>query len=163
MASSVALRVATPNDEAFLLQLYATTRPEVAHFGWDSAEQQAFISMQFQMQTRSYAMQFPNADHDIITYDGRNAGRVIVNRTSTALSLTDIAVLPDLRGNGIATAVIERLQDEAARTGRDVELTVERMNAGAFQLYRKLGFEVTREDQVHLAMKWSPTKKQVPK
>ncbi|MBV9241181.1 MAG: GNAT family N-acetyltransferase, partial [Acidobacteria bacterium] len=75
------------------------------------------------------------------------------------LSLTDIAVLPEFRRNGIATTVIQRLQEEAARTGRDVELSVERMNENAFQLYRDLGFEVTGESQVHLSMRWSPTTK----
>jgi len=159
MSADVILRAVTASDEAFLLRLYGSTRPEVAQFGWDKAEQQAFIMMQFQMQLRSYEQQFPNAEQSILTYQGRSAGRVIVHRTPTAVSLTDIAVLPEFRGKGIATAVIERLKDEAIRTGRNVELTVERMNANAFQLYRKLGFEVSGESQVHLMMKWSPTKK----
>ena len=163
MSTDVVLRAVTPNDEAFLLRLYGSTRPEIAQFGWDAAEQQAFITLQSQMQTRSYAMQYPNAEHSVIKYRGQSAGRVIVDRTAAAVSLTDIAILPEFRGQGIATTVIKRLKEEAARTGRDIELTVERMNANAFQLYRKLGFEVTGENQVHLAMKWSPTKNHVKK
>ena len=114
MMANVGLRSVTPNDEDFLLRLYGTTRPEVSLFGWDDAEKQAFITMQFQMQARSYAMEFPNAEHSVITYGGKSAGRAIVNRTPTAISLTDIAVMPEFRGKGIATTVIERLQDEAA-------------------------------------------------
>ena len=163
MSADVVLRAVTPNDEAFLLRLYGSTRPEIAQFGWDAAEQQAFITMQSQMQTRFYAMQYPNAEQSVITYQGQSAGRVIVDRAPAANSLTDIAVLPEFRGKGIATTVITRLQEEATRTGRDIDLTVERMNASAFHLYRKLGFEVTGEDQIHLAMKWSPAKNQVKK
>lgn len=159
MATSVVLRAATPDDEVFLLQLYGTTRPEVAQFGWDEAEQQAFITMQYQMQTRSYDMQHPNAEHSVIIYEGRSAGRLIVDRTATAIELTDIAVLPEFRGKGIASTLIQRLQEEAARTGVDVDLTVDRTNSNAFHLYRKLGFEVAGETQIHFAMKWSPTNK----
>src|SRR3569623_2003586 len=97
--------------------------------------------MQFQMQTMSYAMQFPNAEQRVIKFQGLDAGRLIVDRTSTAISLTDIAVLPEFRGKGIATTVSERLQEKATRTGRNVELTVERMNERAFELYRRLAFE----------------------
>lgn len=163
MIADVALRPVTPNDDAFLMRLYGTTRPEIEQFGWSKAEKQAFISMQFQMQTRSYAMQFPEADINIITFEGQNAGRVIINRTAIAISLTDIAVMPEFRGRGIAMTVIERLQEEAAQIGRDVELSVERMNANAFRLYRKLGFDLVGEDQVYLAMRWSPTKKKTSK
>jgi ribosomal protein S18 acetylase RimI-like enzyme len=163
MIADVGLRPVTSNDEAFLLRLYATTRPEIDHFGWGEAEKQAFVAMQFQMQTRSYAMQFPDAEISVITVEGEDAGRVIVNRTPTAISLTDIAVLPEFRGKGIATTVIERLQEEAARTDRDIKLSVERMNERAFQLYRSLGFEVTGEDQVYLTMRWLPANQKAAK
>ena len=163
MIADVGLRPVTSNDEAFLLRLYATTRPEIDHFGWGEPEKQAFVAMQFQMQTRSYAMQFPDAEISVITVEGEDAGRIIVNRTPTAISLTDIAVLPEFRGKGIATTVIERLQEEAARTDRDIKLSVERMNERAFQLYGSLGFEVTGEDQVYLTMKWSPANQKAAK
>jgi ribosomal protein S18 acetylase RimI-like enzyme len=158
MQAEIVLRAVTPDDEAFLLNLYATTRPEVAQLGWGDAEQQAFIAMQFQMQTRSYAMQCPNAEQSILTKNGETVGRVIVDRTPTAVSLIDIAVLPEFRGQGIATAVLELLQEEVVSADRDVLLTVERMNVTAFNLYRKLGFEIAGEDQIYFSMKWSPTK-----
>jgi ribosomal protein S18 acetylase RimI-like enzyme len=163
MSADVVLRAVTPSDEAFLLRLYGSTRPEISQFEWGDAEQLAFITMQSQMQTRSYALQHPKAEHSVITYQGQSAGRVIVDRKAACVSLTDIAVLPEFRGKGIATTVIKRLQEEAAHTGRGVELSVERTNANAFKLYRKLGFEVTGESQIHLVMKWSPTTNLVKK
>lgn len=158
MAATVALRAVKPGDDAFLLRLYGTTRTEVSEFGWDEAERQAFIAMQFNAQTRSYAMQHPKAEHSVVTYSGQDAGRLIVDRAPTSLLLTDIAVLPEFRGKGIATTIIQRLQEEAGRTGRDIELTVDKMNPNAFRLYQKLGFNVTAETEIHLAMKWSPAK-----
>src|SRR5436305_1584692 len=129
----VVLRAVTSADEEFLVRLYGSTRPEIAMFGWDDAEQHAFIRMQFDMQRRSYAIQSPNAEHSIIIHQKRQAGRLIVDRDPAAISLADIAVLPEYRGKGIATKIIGRLQDEASRAGRSIELTVERMNGGAFQ------------------------------
>src|SRR5256885_4338244 len=128
MSPDVVLRAVTPDDDAFLVKLYGTTRPEVSMFGWDTAEQQAFVRMQFDMQTRSYTPQYPNAEHSIITLSRRDAGRLIVNRSADAITLTDIAVLPEFRGRGIATSILERLQGEAVRNNRPLDLTVERTN-----------------------------------
>jgi ribosomal protein S18 acetylase RimI-like enzyme len=158
MPASTALRSVTRRDDAFLLRLYGTTRTDVEHFGWDDAERHAFVTMQFNAQTRANAMQHPKAEQSILTYQGRDAGRILVDRAGRSLHLIDIAVLPEFRGKGIGTTIISRLQEEAARTKRDIDLSVEITNPSAFQLYRKLGFVVTGETQTHLSMKWSPTK-----
>jgi ribosomal protein S18 acetylase RimI-like enzyme len=159
MPADIGLRAVTPSDDAFLLRLYGTTRPDVAMFGWDAAEQQAFLRMQFDVQARSYSMQSPDSEQSVIMFDGGNAGRLIVDRSGSDISLTDIAVLPEFRGKGIATTIITRLQREAGRTGRSIHLSVDRMNAKAFQLYRKLGFDVVDEGQLQLSMRWTPDKK----
>ena len=65
------LQPVRPEDEPFLFELYASTRgDEMALVGWDKAQQEAFLRMQFNAQRSSYAMQFPNADYRIIAHDG---------------------------------------------------------------------------------------------
>lgn len=155
MGPDIQLRSTTEADQPFLLGLFASTRPEIAQLGWDDAAQQAFISMQFAMQTRSYGMQFPSAEHSIILFEGAAAGRMIVTREARSIQLTDIAVLPLYRSRGIAATLIRQLQEEAAKAGKPVELTVDRSNSPALQLYRKLGFEVTGENEIHLSMRWT--------
>ena len=156
MGPEIQLRAVTAEDQPFLLDLFASTRPEIAQLGWGEAEQQAFIAMQFAMQSRSYGVQFPGAEHSIILYDTAPAGRMIVNRGELRIQLTDIAVLPLYRGRGIAATVIERLQEEAAEAKKPIELTVDRSNSNALDLYTKLGFEITGENQLHLSMRWTP-------
>ena len=51
----------------------------------------------------------------------------------------DIALLPEYRGRGIGTALLEELLVEADATGRRVTIHVERFNP-ARRLYERLGF-----------------------
>jgi ribosomal protein S18 acetylase RimI-like enzyme len=151
----ITLREVQAEDEDFLLRLYASTRSEVAIFGWDAAAQQAFIKMQFDMQTRSYAMQFPAATHSIVLIDCERAGRILVDRGGERISLIDIAINPEHRGNGIGTAVIQQLQDQAANAALPLDLTVDKGNTRAFDLYRKLGFTATGENDLSIWMRWT--------
>ena len=154
MPVKVELRPVTPLDEEFLFRVYASTRRDVELFGWGPAETNAFIRSQFEMRSRSYAMQSPNARSFLILSDGRHAGSAIIDRSGTSISLTDIAVLPEFRGKGIATQVINGLIAEARDSGVPVVLSVDRTNAPAFGLYTKLGFEVVGEDAFSYAMRW---------
>ena len=58
--------------------------------------------------------------------------------------INNLAVLPEYRKGGIATAIIERvLADGALRGAHRATLEVRRSNEPALALYRKLGFMVT--------------------
>ncbi len=143
------------DDAEFLYQLYAETRhDEVAMFGWDEASAEAFLRMQFDLRTRSYAMQYPRAEDNVIMLDGCPAGRMIVDRRDDAIVLLDIAVVRTFRQRGIASLLIRRLQDESAAAHVPLTLHVDRLNQVAFSLYQKLGFEISGEDQIQFSMRW---------
>lgn len=157
--SSISLRPATQADEEFLYTVYASTRrDEVAAFGWDEAEQQAFLRMQFGLRERSYRMQFPFAEYSIILLDGAPAGQMIVNRTADAIQITDIAVLPEYRKNGIATSLIGDLQDESRKAGKPLTGHVDRQNEIALRVWSRLGFIVTGETEVLFEIEWNAPK-----
>ena len=66
------MRDATPDDEAFLFEVYASTSiEELEGFGWDDNQKQAFIKMQFLARERSQ----PRVDNKIILLDGRAVGQ----------------------------------------------------------------------------------------
>ena len=155
MNGSITLRPAADTDEDFLYAVYAATRSdEVAAFGWDPDAQQAFLRMQFTLRQRSYKMQFPAAEHSIITVDAAPAGRLIVNRTDKDIRLTDIAMLPAYRAKGIATFLIRQLQKEAGVAGKPIVLHVDKDNVNARSLYKALGFLVTSESDFMYEMEW---------
>jgi ribosomal-protein-alanine N-acetyltransferase len=71
--------------------------------------------------------------------DGELVGYVVCARYDTVWHVMNVAVDPDLRRRGIATALLTSLVD---RVGPDAQLTLEvrRSNAGAIALYEGLGF-----------------------
>jgi GNAT superfamily N-acetyltransferase len=151
------LRLATAADEPMLRRLYASTRAdEMALVPWTDAEKRSFCDMQFDAQDRHYRAEYRDARFDVVVVDGQPAGRLTVSRTQQCINVVDIAVLPEFRGGGIATALLEGLQAEARLTGRRVALAVEIQNPAA-ELYRRLGFAVTETVGIHQFMSWVPS------
>lgn len=156
MENKITIRPATEADADFLYAVYyGTRRDEVAAFGWDDGQADAFLRMQYTMQTRSYQMQYPAAGNSVIILDQLPAGRMLVDRGAGQILLIDIAVLPEYRKRGMATHVIGQLQDESAAGGKPVVLMVDKGNLPALSLYRSLGFDITAETDLMYEMKWA--------
>ena len=81
-------------------------------------------------------------------YLARDKGRQIVGfcsfwRVLDELHINNLAVVPEHRRRGVATALLRRVMEEAARFGiRRTMLEVRRSNTVARQLYERFGFVV---------------------
>ncbi|MDX6696150.1 MAG: hypothetical protein QOF02_3753 [Blastocatellia bacterium] len=156
----ICLRPCGPDDEPFLYQVYASTRrDEMAAWGWNEPQQEAFLRMQFNAQQRAYEWQFPGAEHSIILCDESPAGRMIVFRNDAELRLTDIALLPEYRSSGAGRFLVKELQAQAGASGLPLRLRVAKDNDGARRLYERLGFSLTGESDTHFTMEWLPASK----
>ena len=150
----ISLRLATPVDEDFLYQVYASTREdEMAIVPWTLEQKEAFVRMQFNAQRQSYRMQFPEATYEIILRDQVPIGRLILSRTDDRILLIDIALLPEYRHNGIGSTFIQDLQSESAKAGMPLRLYVETFNP-ALRLYERLGFLKMAENGIYYEMEW---------
>ena len=109
--------------------------------------------MQYQAQTRDYAERLPRAEHFIIEWEGEPAGRLLLNREADALRVVDIAVVPAMRGRGVASTVLKSLISEAEAADIPIRLSVWHDNP-AIALYRRLGFRVREESATHVEMEW---------
>ena len=148
------LRAARPEDDEFMLAVYASTRAEeMALVDWPAEQQDAFVRMQFDAQRRHYLLHHPAAEYAVILHDGVPAGRLIVDRSGDVLALIDIALLPTYRGLGIGGELIRALQEEATRTGKAIRLHVEVFNP-ARRLYDRLGFVPVGEVGIYHALEW---------
>ena len=146
------LRERKPEDEPFLLEVYASTRlEELEGLGWDDNQKQAFIRMQFLARERCY----PRVDDRIILLDGRPVGRMMVDRSETAILLRDIALLAEYRNAGIGGRLLQDLMDEATSAGKPIELHVV-ASSPAVRFYERLGFRRSGDDGAYLEMKWVP-------
>lgn len=156
MNERVALRPAGPEDEPFLFRVYASGREEeLSATGWDEAQKLAFLEMQFRAQSTSYRANL-RAWYDVIAVEGLDAGRILVDRSESVISLADIGLLPEYRGQGIGGALIRAVLDEAAQARLPVRLHVEPFNP-ALRLYQRLGFQPIGEHGFYIHMEWVPT------
>jgi len=152
-SGAITLRQAEPDDEAFLYRLYADARAEeMAAWGWNSAQQEGFLSLQFRAQQNHYR-EYPNTDHQIVIANGRPIGRMLVSELKDEFWLVDIALLTEYRNAGTGEALIRQLIDRAAAEGKSVRLHVEKNNR-AQRLYLRLGFRFVSDTGMYYLMEW---------
>lgn len=150
------LRPARPEDQDFLFQLYASTRmAEIAPLGWDESQKRAFLTLQFKAQQRWYETAYPLAEENIVMLDPRPVGRLILSRQDDAMILVDIALLPENRGQGFGTHLLQNVMRQCRSERLPLRLQVLKKNR-AHRLYERLGFVTTGDDQVYLQMEWRP-------
>lgn len=152
----IALRAATPADEPFLFEVYASTRrEELAATDWPQEAKDAFLHSQAAAQHAHYAEHYPEAEFQIIERDGQPVGRHYVAAWDDEFRLIDIALLPAARGHGIGQRLIAALLERARAAHKPVRLHVERENP-ARRLYERLGFRQVEDRGVYLFLEWLP-------
>lgn len=149
LQSAWSLRAVEPGDQPFLLALFCASRPDLAGLP------EPLLQMQFRAQTLSYGAQFPGMIDRIVLLQERAVGRLRTAELPEALRLVDIALLPEVRGNGLGTQLLQALQTRARELGHPIRLSVDPRNP-AQHLYRRLGFVVTADEGTRLEMIWTP-------
>ena len=153
--SSVTFRPVGPEDEAFLLELYASTRAEEMKIvPWIDEQREAFVKMQFIAQQEHYREKYPTASREVILRHGRPVGHRYVARLEQETRIVDITIAPAERNSGIGTFSIGELLKEANRIGKVVRIFVENYNP-SLRLFQRLGFRQVEEHGIHLLMEWS--------
>ena len=156
LTESITLRAATPDDAAFLLKLFASTRNDEFKFlDGDQSQLEALIKMQFNLQSQQYHSGYPNAEDSIILRTDEPVGRIFVDENDREITLIDIALLPLHRNSGIGAYLVGRLTGRAAAVEKAVRLHVLKTNR-AQHLYERLGFRKVDEDGMYFEMLASP-------
>jgi GNAT superfamily N-acetyltransferase len=151
----VSLRDVAPEDEEFLLGVYASTREEeVSQVEWPPGLKEAFLRSQFEAQRQQYFERFPDAEYKVILLDGRPSGRLWIGRDAEQIRLLDIALLPEAQNRGAGTLLVRRLIEEARASGKKLRHMIFVMNQDARRFYERLGFVVTEDVGAYLHMEW---------
>jgi ribosomal protein S18 acetylase RimI-like enzyme len=79
----------------------------------------------------------------------------VVDAGPSAIRLVDIALLPELRGQGLGRHILCALQGCAAGHGLALTLAVHHANPAARRLYAALGFRSMRQNDVSEQMMWN--------
>ncbi|WP_233836204.1 GNAT family N-acetyltransferase [Paraburkholderia sp. ZP32-5] len=142
--SAVSLHAANDTDEAFLADVFISTRwDEFSRTGWEPQRIEAFLRQQFQFQHTYYHEHYPHACFDVVLAGAEPVGRLYhawrPPQIGDEVRIIDIALLPAWRGKGIGTQLLHALIADAVREQLPVSLNVETDNP-AQALYRRLGF-----------------------
>jgi ribosomal protein S18 acetylase RimI-like enzyme len=148
------LRPEREDDLAFRFRLFCDARPDFAVLPLAAAVREQLMTMQFRAQTMTYRAQFPAARFDIIELEGAPIGRIVVDRSGTAVHIVDQALSPPLRNLGIGSTIMRALMDEAERAGLPLRLQVASDNAAALRLYLRLGFVPLGAGPSHAMLEW---------
>ncbi len=156
-AIAVTLRPSTPEDDAFLFEVYAgTRREELAQTPWDEAQKKTFLTFQFKAQHQHYQSEFADADFHVILDDDAPVGRLYVDRRADEIRILDIALLPEHRGRGIGGTLLDALLAEAEAQGTPVRIFVENHPPRARRFFERLGLEEAEDHGVSVLMAWRP-------
>jgi|APAra7269096613_1048513.scaffolds.fasta_scaffold07312_2 ribosomal protein S18 acetylase RimI-like enzyme len=149
---AIRLRAAEAADQEFLLELLASTRPDLSLI--DGPARAMLLRFQFDAQHAHYLQHFPHMEASVVLVSGQRAGRLYVARTPTEIRLLDISLMPDFRRRGIGGHLLTLLQDQARNRGLPLRLHVLQGNP-ARQLYERHGFQASVLEGLHLSMEWS--------
>ena len=139
-----ALRPAGPGDEALLLALFRSARPELELLPLPPEHVEAMIGLQLEAQRSGYRASYPEAIDWVIEQEDRPVGRLLVD-AGPPLTVVDLAVLPEHRGVGAATGALRLVLADADARGVPARLRVRGGNP-AQRLYERLGFVVDRDE-----------------
>jgi GNAT superfamily N-acetyltransferase len=155
-AEDVTLRPSTPEDRAFLRDVFASTRDEdLTPVAWSPGQREAVVQTQFDLQDRQLRSNHPLASFDVVEVDGRPAGRLYVDRRLDDIRILDLALLPEFRRAGIGSRLIGRVLEEARLSARSASIHVQVHDPSA-RLYRRLGFTMVAERGLYRLMEWRP-------
>ena len=154
----IALRDMTKADAAFDRQLFDEDRgAQFAPLGLNGPLLAMLLDQQFRAQQRGYKTAFPDAENSVIMHAGQSVGRLTTafrtRHDSPSLHVVEVLLSAAARGRGIGSAVMRHLDDVAlARGAARLSLSVLVSNAGARQLYERVGYRAIDDDGVRIAM-----------
>lgn len=136
------LRPATSADFSFLRELHRQTlRPYVEQiWGWDEQQQENLLRERFAPEKLQ-----------VIQIAGKDTGILQVETKPNEVFLANILLAPEFQKRGLGRKIVSDVVEQAKVRGLPVALTVLKPNP-AKRLYERLGFQVTKEDEVRYFM-----------
>jgi len=154
ISPNIKLRAVQPEDEAFLISVYGSSREqELAMVPWTDEQRRAFVKFQYTAQLNFYQTEFPNSEHWVIVADGEPVGRLFLDRREAQIRILDITILTPHRGKGIGLPVIRYVMDEAAAGGKSVGINLDLFSTSQ-PTFERLGFKPTEKTDSHTLYVW---------
>ncbi len=138
------IRPASPADQDFIFDAFKASMKDYVQWAWGWDEE---------VQRKGLLVEQNLARFQLITWNGDNAGALLLEPSPEQHYLRTIFLLSQFHGQGIGSLVIQSLQRDAQTSGKPLCLRVIHTNP-AQQLYVRLGFTVIGQDEKTLLMQW---------
>jgi ribosomal protein S18 acetylase RimI-like enzyme len=109
--------------------------------GWNEAEKR-------QLHGKRFAAQ----EFRVIQASGADVGILALGREPDCVKVNQLFILPKYQGRRIGELCMQRVIDDAGRTGLPIRLRVLKMNPRAIAFFRRLGFKSEGESETHVFM-----------
>ena len=106
-------------------------------------------------QFETYKNNFNPAEIQVVYFDSKPVGRLRVVRDEE-IYIGGMQILPEYRGQGIGTDLLQSLIEESEKTLKPIRLEVFHTNHVALELYKKVGFKVVEENDQQKVMLYQP-------
>ncbi len=154
----LSLRNETAADDAFLLSLFESVKgPEMAAIPVPDAMRRQLLAMQYQAMTAAYRSAFPAGRFSIATQNDMPIGRLITDQTACRFLIVYIALRPEWRGRGLATALMTAVLQRPKQSGLRCEATVAIGNLASLRLWSRLDFQERERSMTDVVMEWRQT------
>jgi len=154
----IQLKKKNETDSEFLLQLMGEIKiAELNAYSWPEHMKNQLIEMQYKGYEQMIKNEYPNAEDYIIMVDNENAGRLQLDINDNSMCIVNISLMPAFHGKGIGSKIIKDVLAEADMKNKPVYLEVDKVNP-AFNLYKRIGFDICGEDEIKYSMKYLPCK-----
>jgi ribosomal protein S18 acetylase RimI-like enzyme len=149
------LRTALLDDVSFLADV--VIRATLAQGRFPSGSDLAAFRSEFEGWTRQTVMgNIPHCTLSVIEQDGVAIGRLRVLRDGTTITLAGLQLLPEYQNQGIGSALVAQLKQEADRKHLPLRLSVEKDNPNAQRFYKRLGCVIYGEDEQEYHLEYRP-------
>ncbi len=144
-SAAIALRPACPQDFDYCAKLYFAGMAQIIRQ----------LNLDIRRQAASFQKQWEPAQVQVITLQGADVGWLQIAQTGDSLFLSQLFVDTPFQRQGVGTEVMRQLIRDASAAGHAVTLAVAKINP-ALELYQRLGFKITHEDDLKFYMRREP-------
>jgi GNAT superfamily N-acetyltransferase len=147
-------RAVRPDDEAFLVELFASTRPTELG-ALEPVQARAFAEHQSRLARQQYRARHPDGvEQVILDPQGTPIGRLWVDHNRDPHRIVDLALLPSRRGRGLGSALVADEQRLAVLDGCDLVVSVFATDSAAMAFWGRCGFRDEGGSATHRALRW---------
>ncbi len=141
----------TSRDESFFQQMDAEHAQRIFQF-LPREQRENLLEMQYLAKLSFYNDQWPDATTYLVKAERLGIGKIILSTYKSGLHIIDVVIAEKYRNKGIGRKLLMLVEQRALDIGCTKLTLSVATNNRAKTLYDYLGYEVTSQNETHIAM-----------